>query len=240
MKDNFEFSTIAGRECFVFLPNNYEVEEKAYPVVYLHGDKSTYSLLKEADYLSEISFIIVVIISEKRLDELTPWQGPSLHPKFPNFGGKGEEYIQFIVTKLKPEVDQTYRTLTSPESTGIIGYSLGGLISIYSAFHTTCFGLFASMSGSFWYPDFVPYAIKQSILNKESRFYLSSGDSEGVGHKDIKKDAVTYTKNIYDILVSKVSSTGVSISWDKGGHHDNRYERYQNALLWLNNNLKNN
>lgn len=240
MKHNFELTTIAGRECFVFLPNNYEEEEKAYPVIYLHGDKSTYSLLKEADFLSEISFIIIGIISEKRLDELTPWRCPSLHPKFPDFGGKGEEYIQVIETKLKPEVDQTYRTLTAPESTGIIGYSLGGLISIYAAFHTTSFGLFASMSGSFWYPEFVPYAAKQSILNREARFYMSSGNSEGVGHKDIKKDAVTYTKQIYEILVSNVSSSKVTITWDEGGHHANTTKRYHDALLWLNNNLKNN
>lgn len=240
LKHNFEFTTIAGKECFVFLPNNYESEEKAYPVAYLHGDKSTYSLLKEADFLSDICFIIIGIISEKRLDELTPWASPSLHPKFPDFGGKGDEYIHFIETELKQEVDQTYRTLSLPESTGIIGYSLGGLISIYSAFHTTCFGCFASMSGSFWYPEFALYAAKQSIPNKEARFYVSSGDSEGVGHKDVKKDAVSYTKNIYDILVSKVTSSAVTISWDKGGHHDNTYERYQNALFWLNNNLKNN
>ena len=238
MKHNIELTTIAGRECFIFLPNNYEDEEKAYPVAYLHGDKSTYSLLKEADFLSDISFIIVGIISEKRLDDLTPWPSPSLHPKFPNFGGKGDEYIQFLETKLKKEVDQNYRTLTVPESTGIIGYSLGGLISIYSAYHSTSFGCFASMSGSFWYPEFVPYATKQSVRNREARFYMSSGDSEGVGHKDVKKDAVTYTKHIYENLVSDVSSSNVTITWDEGGHHANTYERYQNALRWLNNNLK--
>ncbi|WP_455716389.1 alpha/beta hydrolase [Anaerosporobacter sp.] len=240
MNYNFEDTTIAGRECFVFLPNNYENEEKSYPVVYLHGDDPTYSLLKEADFLSDISFIIIGVISEKRLDELTPWPSEPLHKRLPGFGGNGREYIQLIETKIKEEVDQKYRTLSSPESTGVIGYSLGGLNSIYAAFQTDCFGCFASMSGSFWYPEFVPYAVKEPILNKEARFYMSSGDSEGVGHKDIKKDAVACTSKIYDILVSKVSTQRVTISWDKGGHHDNAYQRYQNAMLWLNNNLKSN
>lgn len=67
---------------------------------------------------------------------------------------------------------------------------------------------------------------------------MSSGDSEGVGHKDVKKDAVTFTKNIYDILVSDVTSSRVTISWDEGGHHANTHQRYKNALLWLSQNLK--
>ena len=235
-----KFTTIAGRECFVFLPNNYENEETSYPVVYLHGDKSTYALLKEADFLSDLSYIIIGIMSEKRLDELTPWPSTSLHPKFPDFGGRGDEYIQFIETKLKPTVDQMYRTLTTPESTGMVGYSLGGLISIYAAFHTTSFGCFASMSGSFWYPKFDSYVTKQSVRNREARFYLSSGDSEGVGHKDRKKDAVTYTKKVYEFLVSDVTSSRVTINWDEGGHHANTHMRYKDALLWFNCNLKNN
>ncbi|MBS5931979.1 MAG: alpha/beta hydrolase [Clostridiales bacterium] len=235
-----EFTTIAGRECFVFLPNNYDNEETSYPVVYLHGDKSTYALLKEADFLSDLSYIIIGIMSKKRLDELTPWPSPSLNPKFPGFGGEGNAYIQFIETKLKPEVDLTYRTLASSQSTGITGYSLGGLISIYAAFHTTSFGCFASMSGSFWYPEFVPCVTKQSVRNREARFYMSSGDSEGVGHKDRKKDAVTYTKKVYELLVSDVTSSRVTINWDEGGHHANTHKRYKDALLWFNHNLKNN
>jgi predicted alpha/beta superfamily hydrolase len=237
LKHNLEYITIAGRQCFLFLPNNYEEDGKSYPVVYLHGETSTYSLLQEADFLSDISYIIIGILSENRLDELTPWPSTSLHPKFPDFGGVGDEYISFIENVLKPVVDLTYRTLTSPESTGIIGYSLGGLISIYAAFHTTSFGCFASMSGSFWYQGFVPYATNHSVINREAKFYMSSGDSEGVGSKDIKKDAVIYTKNIYDILVSELTSDRVTLTWDKGGHHNNTNERYKNALLWLNHSL---
>ena len=238
MKNNFEFITIAERQCFVFLPNNYVNGEQSYPVVYLHGDDSIYDLLKEAEYFSELSFIIIGIISEKRLDELTPWASPSLHPKFPGFGGKGNEYLDFIQNTLKPAVDNRYRTITSPESTGIMGYSLGGLISIYSAFRTDCFGCIASMSGSFWYPEFVPYATNQAVCNGDARIFMSSGDREGVGHKDIKKDAVMFTKNMYDILVAELGSDRVSILWDEGGHHSNTFHRYKNAFLWLNENLK--
>ncbi len=238
LKHNFEFIDIEGRQCYVFLPDDYKDGNKFYPVVYLNGDKSIFLLLKNSDFISKVSYIIVCIISVHRLNELTPSASPSLHPKFPYFGGAGNEYIRFIETKIKSTVDLMYRTLTLSKSTGIAGYSLGGLISIYAAFHTSCFGCFVSMSGSFWYPNFVAYVRNRFICNPEAKFYISSGDSEGVGQNDIKKDAVIYTKEIFDILVSYVTSERVTISWDKGGHHANVYQRYKDALLWLNYNLK--
>ena len=237
MNPNIEFNTIAGRQCYVFLPSNYKNEDKAYPVVYMNGDEATYSLLKEVDYLSSLSYIMILIISEDRLNEMTPWPSPSLHIKFPDFGGRGDEYINYVEHKLKPMVDQTHRTLPSPESTGLIGYSLGGLITIYAAYHTNSFGCFASMSGSFWYPDFVYYTLTHQVLNRDANLYLSSGDREGVGHKDIKKDAVSCTNKIYDNLVNDLSKSRITINWDEGGHHSNGYERYKNALLWLNQTL---
>lgn len=239
LKHNLEHVTIAGRQCFVYLPNNYENGEKSYPVVYLNGDESTATIFEEAEYLSDIDYIIIGIVSENRLNELTPWAAPSLHPKFPNFGGEGDNYLKFIEDILKPAVDLTYRTLISKESTGIIGYSLGGLITIYASYNTNCFGCYASMSGSFWYPEFISYVSERKVTNLNGKFYISSGDSEGVGQKDIKKDALLFTKNMYEILVSNVTSSNVDIVWDEGGHHNNKDSRYRNALIWLNKNLVN-
>lgn len=238
MKSIFELHEIGGRKCYVLLPKDYNTGNKLYPVVYLNGDKSTCSLLEGADFLSEISYIIVVILPENRLDDSTPWPSPSLHPKFPDFGGKGDEYIKFIEGELKDIVDSNYRTLTSPRSTGICGYSLGGLISIYATFQTDSFGCFASMSGSFWYPDFVQYTADKKICNPKAKIYISSGKTEGVGHKDIKKDAVSCTMKIYDNLSEDLTSDALTISWDEGGHHENAHQRYKNALLWLNRNLE--
>jgi predicted alpha/beta superfamily hydrolase len=229
----FDLNTIAERECFIFLPNNYNNEEKSYPVVYLHGDKETYNLLKESEFISNLRYIIVGIFANNRLEELTPWPSPALHPKFPNFGGKGEEYLQFIENRLKPTVDQTYRTLTGSESTGLIGFSLGGLITMYAGFRTNCFGNLASISGSFWYSEFVNYAATHTLQNSVENIYLSSGNKEGVGETDIKKEAISSTKRIYDVVIRELSTSRVTLRWDDGDHHDHRLERYNNALLWL-------
>ena len=51
------------------------------------------------------------------------------------FDGKkinSDNYLQFIVTELKPYIDQNYSVYTDAEHTGIMGSSMGGLISMYA------------------------------------------------------------------------------------------------------------
>ncbi len=43
-----------------------------------------------------------------------------------------DAYLRFIVEELKPVIDQRYATLPGPQSTFVIGSSMGGLISIYA------------------------------------------------------------------------------------------------------------
>jgi len=43
-----------------------------------------------------------------------------------------DNYLQFIVTELKPYIDQNYSVYTDAEHTGIMGSSMGGLISMYA------------------------------------------------------------------------------------------------------------
>lgn len=236
MMNKLQHHVIAGKECIVYLPINYHIEEKSYPVVYMHGDDSTLSLLENADYLSDLNIIIISIIADNRLAQLTPWPAKSLHPKFPDFGGEGEGFLTWIETELKPEIDENYRTLPMPESTGITGYSLGGLFAVYSSFKTKCFGCVGSMSGSFWYPDFLPFVTGNKVQNKHTKFYLSSGDSEGKGHNDIKKASVLFTSEIHGLLESKVRSK-IVLKWHEGGHHEKKAEKYRDTLIWFQDSL---
>jgi hypothetical protein len=71
--------------------------------------------------------IIVVGIdngAEHRMQELDAWDNPE-HGK-----AEGKSYVDFIVDVVKPYVDAHYRTKPDRENTGIMGSSLGGLISL--------------------------------------------------------------------------------------------------------------
>lgn len=49
-----------------------------------------------------------------------------------NGGSKADAYLRFVVEELKPAIDQRYATRPGPESTTVIGSSMGGLISLYA------------------------------------------------------------------------------------------------------------
>ena len=63
----------------------------------------------------------------ERLNEYSPFKNEKYG------GGKGDAYLDFVVNTLKPYIDSNYRTLSDKKNTGIMGSSMGGLISHYAA-----------------------------------------------------------------------------------------------------------
>ena len=45
---------------------------------------------------------------------------------------RADAYLRFLVEELKPEIDRRYATKPGPESTVVMGSSMGGLISLYA------------------------------------------------------------------------------------------------------------
>jgi len=81
----------------------------------------------------------------ERINEYCPWENTAYG------GGDGAAYVNFIVNTLKPYIDENYRTLAGREHTGIMGSSLGGLISLYAAIeHQDVFSKAGIFSPAFW------------------------------------------------------------------------------------------
>lgn len=49
-----------------------------------------------------------------------------------NGRSKADAYLRFVVEELKPAIDRRYPTRPGPESTFVVGSSMGGLISLYA------------------------------------------------------------------------------------------------------------
>ena len=97
-----------------------------------------------------------------------------------NPSGKGEEFLRFMCEELIPEVESTYATI--PGKRGIMGSSLGGLISMQALIeHSDIFQLGGIFSASFW---FNPESMEESYLSrihKNQKLYLIIGENEGGG-----------------------------------------------------------
>ncbi|HTY38432.1 MAG TPA: alpha/beta hydrolase-fold protein, partial [Bacteroidota bacterium] len=94
----------------------------------------------------------------------------------------GRSYASFVVNVVKPLVDSTYRTMQEREHTGVIGSSMGGLISIlFAAWHPEVFSMAAGMSSSIG-PGLSNAGMEKLLtatpLRKDSKIYFDVGELE--------------------------------------------------------------
>ncbi|MFV0528683.1 MAG: alpha/beta hydrolase [Lachnospiraceae bacterium] len=229
-----DLEELEGRQYRVVLPQGYENSSEAYPVVYINGDRQVLKLLKDQAYIAELKCILIIISSQKRLDDFSPWFMAAESEKGHDFGGKGAEYLEWILNTLKPAVDKEYRTLTGASDTAVMGQSVGGLISLYAMCQTDQFGYAACISPSSWFPGFIKYFEEHVIIKEDTQFYISTGTKEGAFHGDSRKHAVKSTEKIYNFLRSNIGMNRVTLYQDDGKHQDYLEQRFQYALLWLN------
>lgn len=227
------------RKIWIYFPPDYETSGISYPVLYMHDgqnlfDNSTaYSGEWEVDEtLNRLAtqgkrVPIVVGIDNggaNRIGEYTPWTNTQYG------GGDGEKYMEFIVETLKPYIDQHYRTLTDRENTGIMGSSLGGLISHYGSLkYQATFSKAGLFSPSFWFSDSTWAFTHDAGKQQEMRFYQLCGTNESVGMVG---------------EMQRMNDTLVSIGFDQdrifnkvvtGGQHNEKLwrEAFGEAYLWL-------
>lgn len=165
------------RRIWALLPPGYRNNpDKRYPVIYMQDgqnlfdnpqavygswnvDKALNRLFMSSNTsgihpTSEalVSTIIIGIENggDHRISEYAPW----IHPKYG--GGEGKRYLSFLTDTLKPFVDDQLRTLKDREYTGVLGSSMGGLISLYAALsRPDVFGMAGVFSPSLWFSESV-------------------------------------------------------------------------------------
>ncbi len=215
-----ELNTISHK-IWVYLPPNYTENSKKYPVIYMHDGQNLFdnatSYIGEWEVdetLNELfnktgkGFIVVGIENggEERINEYTSWS----HEKYG--GGKGEIYIDFLVNTLKPYIDATYRTKPQQKHTGLIGSSLGGLISYYGGLkYPKTFGKIGALSTSFWFSDKVEGFTRAYGNTKKVKLFLLVGEKEGeemvLGTENTEK-LLLETGFIQKNLKSKIAPEG--------------------------------
>ena len=176
------------RRIWVYLPPNYSFTNEHYPVIYMHDGQNLFDdatafagewevdeSLDEIYEQTENGFIVIGINNggEKRIAEYAPWENKEYG------GGEGDLYGQFLVERLKPYIDENYRTLVGPENTTIIGSSLGGLISMYVGLkYPKVYGKIGALSPAFWFNPEIFNFIDTVTTSTDIKVYLSAGGGE--------------------------------------------------------------
>jgi predicted alpha/beta superfamily hydrolase len=178
------------RDILVYLPPSYDDGDGRYPVLYMQDGQNLFDHLTSfsgewyADDTAEtlareegLELIIVAIpnMGDKRLDEYSPFVGR-------DGGGKGDAYLDFLTSTLKPMIDDQFRTRPEPETTGIMGSSMGGLISLYGFFaRGDVFGFGGVMSPSLWFANQAIYSYIKQTPSTGGNLYLDAGTREEGG-----------------------------------------------------------
>jgi predicted alpha/beta superfamily hydrolase len=184
---------LPDRDVVIYLPPSYDENwHERYPVVYMHDGQNLWDDASafggtswnvrgamDAGFLDgSIHEAIVVGIdnTSARFSEYTPGDG-------------GRKYLDFVANGLKPIIDREFRTLAAREHTGIMGSSLGGLISAFAGLsRPETFGLVGAVSPSTWWNG--TWIVGQ-VRNAETipvRVYVDSGDS-GAARDDVVNTA---------------------------------------------------
>ncbi|MBT8228692.1 MAG: hypothetical protein KJO50_00430, partial [Bacteroidia bacterium] len=195
LTDSFYMTSLDRyRRVWIYLPPDYDATNHNYPVLYMHDGQNVFDAL--TSYIGEWEVdetlnrlyeegdpgIIVVAVDNGqnlRTEEYTPWP----HPTYG--GGKGESYIDFIVNDLKPYIDNNYRTLSDRENTGIMGSSLGGLISTYAGIeYQEIFSKIGAFSPAYWFNAQSYTHVINTGKKEDMRIYQIAGTLEGAQYID--------------------------------------------------------
>ncbi|MEI7502811.1 MAG: alpha/beta hydrolase-fold protein [Paludibacter sp.] len=255
--ENFKSQYVESRNLDVWLPDGYSVQKK-YNVVYMHDGQmlfdSTQTWNKKEWKVDEVfgqlmkdkkieECIVVAIwnigsdrISEyfpnkifSQLDEKTK---KKLSDKYCNGkSANGDNYLQYLVTDVKPYIDKNFSTLSDKHHTFMMGSSMGGLITIYAiSEYPSVFGGVACLSTS-WLSDVEPsfeiptatfeYLKKSLASTFEHKIYMDYGSGESDKNYEMTQafvDLIAQGKgfNNYNYM-SKVYEKAIhdEISWSQ-------------------------
>jgi predicted alpha/beta superfamily hydrolase len=225
-----------SRRIWIYLPPDYYTSLKQYPVLYMHDgqnlfdqntsafgewkvDESLNTLFNQGDF-----GIVVVGIDNGAGTRVNPSYG----------GGQGAKYVDWIANNLKPYIDKNYRVSAVPKYTGIMGSSMGGLISQYGGVQfPQVFKKVGLLFPSFWFTDTIFQQVHTLKVQPDQKFYFVSGtteDSSMVPLMVAMKDSV--------IAAGLSASRTKLLTWADGQHAEWFWSReFPAAYQWLFNDL---
>jgi predicted alpha/beta superfamily hydrolase len=194
------------RDVIVWLPPGYDENPKRrYPVFYMHDgqnlmdvatafsgaewrvDEAASQLVQAGEV--EPLIIVGVYNTEDRFDEYTQVKDTGEFSEFG--GGNADAYGRFLVEELKPMIDRTFRTKPEPESTGLGGSSLGGLVTMHLGIkYPQVFRRLAVVSPSvFWAKKDIVARVKALKKKQPSKIWVDIGTEESKGSQETVEDA---------------------------------------------------
>ena len=186
-------SKVLGEDRLILVrtPAGYEVNQRAYPVLYMtDGDahiahtSSTIEFLSRNGRMSEM--IVVGITNTDRTRDLTPAKAVGANAaQFPTAGG-ADNFLKFIETELIPQIEKSYRV--QPYRI-LAGHSFGGLFTIHTLIsRPELFNAYVAVSPSLQWSDEATLKRAEEFFKTRKELHATLFTSLGNEPGDIGKD----------------------------------------------------
>lgn len=172
--------------------------------------------------LSDKPFSLVAFMIKDWNQELTPWAAPAVFGKVP-FGNGAEKTLEFITSRLLPEVQENIPHLI------LGGYSLAGLFALWSGYQTDKFDGIVAASPSIWFPKWIEYATDNKPLAKS--IYLSLGDKEEKAKNPVMAQVGNAIRRQNELLTGQMDNT--ILEWNPGNHFVDSEKRTAKGFAWV-------
>lgn len=237
LKWNITIPELTGdreRRAYIYLPVGYGKTDCRYPVMYMFDGQNLFSDKDAtygkswglADYLDYTETPLIVVGVEcntegnGRLSEYSPINFTT--PFGEKIKAQGKTYMDWLVKKFKPYIDQRFATLPDREHTAVGGSSLGGLMTLYAiSNYGKYFSKGAALSPSIWVDSVSALPIfKAAEFCKDTVIYMDYGSlefDEITPQKQLFADtcALLIEKDV--LLTSRIVPNGThcEASWEK-------------------------
>ena len=208
----------------MWVPPGYSRSDRRYPVIYMHDGQNLFdartsyaepwrvdlALTRVGKPVQEAIVVGIPNMGVERINEYSPFVDAKVG------GGKGDRYLDWIIGTVKPLVDASFRTRPDRAHTGMVGASMGGLISLYAYLRDpSVFGFIGVMSPSLWFAARSIFSTLAESRHAPGRIYLDMGAREG-------KVALDDARHMRDALVAKGYALGRELKWveDPKGRHN--------------------
>lgn len=212
--------SIDGRLCFL-----YQDEAATHLLIQPIDEHDLELLDQEIEAIKKLSdkpFSLVAFMIKDWNQELTPWATPAVFGKVP-FGSGAEKTLEFITSRLLPEVQENIPHLI------LGGYSLAGLFALWSGYQTDKLDGIVAASPSVWFPKWIEYATDNKPLAKS--IYLSLGDKEEKAKNPVMAQVGNAIRRQNELLTGQMDNT--ILEWNPGNHFVDSEKRTAKGFAWV-------
>ena len=175
-----------------------------------------------------LSFPDTVFVSIKVEDGnryLSPYRAENPFRKGDYFSGDADTLLSSIIDELIPMVETKEET----SERYLLGYSMGGLFSLYAGTINNTWKGVGSVSGSLWYLSYDEYISSHPLLTE--KVYLSLGRKEKESRNKVLRTVEEKTNIIYEII--RREGIECTFRLQEGGHFQDEEKRIRDAVSYL-------